>query len=55
MLWPFYLQGKRSQYPVSRRLGGHRAGLDILDKRKILVPAGNHIPVIQAVARYHID
>jgi len=33
MLYP---QGKRPQYPLVRRLGGPRASLDMLTKRKIL-------------------
>jgi hypothetical protein len=42
----FYLQhlysgGKNTQYPLNRRLGGPRAGLDISEERKNLTPAGD--------------
>jgi hypothetical protein len=30
-----YLQGKILQYPLDMRMGGHRAGLDAMEKRKI--------------------
>jgi hypothetical protein len=36
-----YAQGKSPRYPLDRRLGGPRAVLDTVVKRKILSPAGN--------------
>jgi hypothetical protein len=37
-LWPLYSQGKSPWYPLNRRLGGPRAGVDAMEKRKIPSP-----------------
>jgi hypothetical protein len=36
----FYAQGKSSQYPLDRRLGGPRTGLDDMENREILTLPG---------------
>jgi hypothetical protein len=40
---PLYPQGKSPRYPFDRRLGGPRAGLDDVEKRKFLTPPGLEI------------
>jgi hypothetical protein len=32
---PLYARGKSSRYPLDRRLGGPRTGLDVVERRKI--------------------
>jgi hypothetical protein len=39
-LLPLYLRGKRPRYPLDRRLGGPRGGLDDVEKRKFLLLPG---------------
>jgi hypothetical protein len=37
---PLSLQGKRLRFPLKKKLGGSRAGLAALQKRKPLAPPG---------------
>jgi hypothetical protein len=54
---PLYPQGKSPCYPFDRRLGGPRAVLDALMKRKIPSPhreSNPRTPIVQSVAqRYY--
>jgi hypothetical protein len=43
------LVGFSPRYPLNRRLGGPKAGLDMAKKRKILAPTGNRTPAVQTV------
>jgi hypothetical protein len=40
-----YYRGKSPEYPVDRRLGTLRPGLDAVGKRQSLYPAGNRTPI----------
>jgi hypothetical protein len=37
------------EYPLDRKLGEPRAGLDAVAKKKAPAPAGNRTPVVQPV------
>jgi hypothetical protein len=44
-----YPQGKRLQYPLGRKLGGPRVGLNDI-KHRSLAPDKNRIPAVQPAA-----
>jgi hypothetical protein len=51
---PLYPQGKNSWYPLDRSLGGSRAVLDAVVKKKILSPlreSNPRTPIVQPVAQ----
>jgi hypothetical protein len=56
---PFYPQGKSPWYPLDRRPGGPRAGLDAVVKRKIPSPCRDsnpdHSAVLKTVAYQDTD
>ena len=52
MSWLLYPDVKSSQQPLNRKLGGSRAGLDVLEKTKIFFPRpGSKPSVIQPTNR----
>jgi hypothetical protein len=55
---PLYPQGKNLWYPLDRRLGGPRAVLDAVVKRKIPSPrreSNPRTPIVQFVAQSYTD
>jgi hypothetical protein len=53
-----YAQGKSPQYPLDRRLGGPRASLDTMVKRKIPNPhweLNPRMPTVQPIASFYTD
>jgi hypothetical protein len=46
-----YPRRKRIRYPLGRRLGGHKTGLDAAENNLLHAPAGNRILAVQPVAR----
>jgi hypothetical protein len=42
-LRPLYTRGTNLRYPLDNRMGGPRAGLDVVKKRKIIDPIGTRI------------
>jgi hypothetical protein len=52
---PFYLRGKILGHPLERRLEGARIGVDAVEMRKFLGPAGKGTPAVQPVACRYTD
>jgi hypothetical protein len=46
---------KGFRYPVDRRLGGLRAGLDTEARGKFYASAGDRPPVVQSVVRHYTE
>jgi hypothetical protein len=50
MPWPLYPQGKRTQYPLDRRLSGLQSPIWTLwSREKFLAPVGNRNLAVQSV------
>jgi hypothetical protein len=55
---PLYPKGKRRWYPLDRRLGGPRAVLDTVVRRKLPSPLRESkpsTPIVQPVAQRYTD
>jgi hypothetical protein len=50
---PRYPWGKRPEYPLDRRLGGPRAGVDDMEKLKFLTLLGLDPLAVQPVASHY--
>jgi hypothetical protein len=44
MPWALYIQGKYAYYQPNRGLGGHRANINMLDKRQLFAADGIRTP-----------
>jgi hypothetical protein len=51
---PLYPREKSPRFALDMRLGGPRAGLEAVEKRKLSL-AGNRTPVVQPIARRYTD
>lgn len=40
-IWPFYCRENNTRYPLNRKLGRSRVGLDVPEKRKFVASAVN--------------
>jgi hypothetical protein len=47
-----YLQAKIPQYAMDRRLGGPRAGLDVVEKRKFYTARYGNLAIYPVARRY---
>jgi hypothetical protein len=53
MPWPLYSQGKNPWYPLDRRLGEPRAGLDAVVKKIPSPCLDSNLPIIQPIAQHY--
>jgi hypothetical protein len=52
---PISPQGKRSRYPLDRRLCGPQSRSGLYGEQKNLAPSGNRTPAVQIIDRRYAD